>query len=788
MSLLPGGDPYIATLEVSAGFSWVLSVWFVAAAIAVNLRKNGAEHAAAGILWAFALSMLFEGVSFAISTLREYHVMNDPSVSARHDYILRTALWELSQCFSGGMGWVAALYLMMTKLAPRTIWMIGIGSGTVLGLLSASFILMDTADGTKLARLIFVVYFESMQAALGIATIRIYFHSKIEKATSGLLFMSIGGMLLLHVFQMSFTFGIITRTSWSLPIKLWLNCPVVLATAYALVKVSEHPAYDKVATATATEHRGRRLKDTVTFYAFPEYIWGLTLPILAAGYGLSALCLIYLTKPNMMHDPILAMYSTYHPCILLDYLPGTFMAQPLFDLSVVAYQATAVLAFVRTCLGGDLFSMMHVGFTTVLVLIFTTIFELVFTFNPSKTNALMHSVPFIGNQTSIALFMISQVFVVYNTVDPAISPKVKTFFVVYGIGFACLEFSGMVFMTKLLLLNTGYGNADGKLGIAMDPNVPIDNSDVVFNALPMTGAIIQIFNMLLYAIVCPLKFRPLICHVSARDASTGAPPPLAIDHELGACFHVKVSTRVFLRASSISMFLVGGMCYVLNKWVLGDAAIASFGVREHLRTEPGSALAAVGWMACAILFGLHVFVVCFYESMRNLNSLSVIGIEIAGAITFLTAFLMHADTIPGAAEQYPWFMGTETFLISLAVWVSVNISVCHFGHSMAKVSPKALLLDGIVGTALVVAIITSVGGRVVGSGHSLLADVAWVVLLFIFSFTDPRKCKLYINHIHVATNEEIVSKMDESFWGVPWFMCDIWGMKATLKSNRSTLL
>jgi hypothetical protein len=50
--------------------------------------------------------------------------------------------------------------------------MIGIGSGTVLGLLSASFILMDTADGTKLARLIFVVYFESMQAALGIATIR----------------------------------------------------------------------------------------------------------------------------------------------------------------------------------------------------------------------------------------------------------------------------------------------------------------------------------------------------------------------------------------------------------------------------------------------------------------------------------------------------------------------------------------------------------------------------------------------------------------------------------------
>ena len=52
-----------------------------------------------------------------------------------------------------------------------------------------------------------------------------------------------------------------------------------------------------------------------------------------------------------------------------------------------------------------------------------------------------------------------------------------------------------------------------------------------------------------------------------------------------------------------------------------------------------------------------MLVVCFYESMRNLNSISVVGIEIAGAITFFAAFLMHADTIPDAATKYPWFMG-----------------------------------------------------------------------------------------------------------------------------------
>ena len=49
----------------------------------------------------------------------------------------------------------------------------------------------------------------------------------MEKAASGLLSIGVGGMLLLHVFQMSLSFGLLTRTSWSLPLKNWLNCPFV---------------------------------------------------------------------------------------------------------------------------------------------------------------------------------------------------------------------------------------------------------------------------------------------------------------------------------------------------------------------------------------------------------------------------------------------------------------------------------------------------------------------------------------------------------------------------------
>ena len=48
---------------------------------------------------------------------------------------------------------------------------------------------------------------------------------------------------------------------------------------------------------------------------------------------------------------------------------------------------------------------------------------------------------------------------------------------------------------------------------------------------------------------------------------------------------------------------------------------------------------------------------------------------------------------------------------------------------MAKMSSHALMVNGIVGAALIVAIITAVGGRVIGSSQSLKADVAWVTQL-----------------------------------------------------------
>ena len=62
----------------------------------------------------------------------------------------------------------------------------------------------------------------------------------------------------------------------------------------------------------------------------------------------------------------------------------------------------------------------------------------------------------------------------------------------------------------------------------------------------------------------------------------------------------------------------------------------------------------------------------------------------------------------------------------------LEAAVCNVSVNISKVSSQALMVDGIVGTALVVAILTAVGGRVIGLSSlktSVLADVAWVTQL-----------------------------------------------------------
>lgn len=349
--------------------------------------------------------------------------------------------------------------------------------------------------------------------------------------------------------------------------------------------------------------------------------------------------------------------------------------------------------------------------------------------------------------------------------------------------FAIVEIGGMLFMVKMLLNNLGYGESDGKPAIALDPSLPIDNSDIEFNWIPFMLACIQIINQWLYAIVNPLKFRPLGCDLTACDVGTTAfYEPVSLPGAQGT-FRVVVAGRSFVRASALAMMLVGATAFLLNMATLGSTAISDFSLRDHLSVSPGSVVGAVGWVVCVVLLALHILVVCVYEHMKNSHDSSVIAVQVSGAVTILAALCAHAATIPGVKEGYAWYPGTAFFQVSLLVWVASNLSLVHFQGRPTPGESSAKTKDVYVSLALIASLGLSIRYGLTHKGV-LWADSLWIVLLFVWSFTDPRDVHIRVDNIRVATNSEVVELMDtQFFFGVPWFMCDLHGMKDVLKGN-----
>ena len=153
-------------------------------------------------------------------------------------------------------------------------------------------------------------------------------------------------------------------------------------------------------------------------FAFPEYWSGITfVPILAA-YGLCFILLRTVTMPGLLppYTPltvqdmaIYRMYETYHPCILLDYLPGTLISQPLFDVAQLLSIFTIFLTWLRSCCLGKLGPLMFSSFVFIVSLVTGTCFTLVFTFSPDQTNVLAHSTPYMAWEATNVLFFLSQV-------------------------------------------------------------------------------------------------------------------------------------------------------------------------------------------------------------------------------------------------------------------------------------------------------------------------------------------------------------------------------------------
>jgi len=213
-------------------------------------------------------------------------------------------------------------------------------------------------------------------------------------------------------------------------------------------------------------------------------------------------------------------------------------------------------------------------------------------------------------------------------------------------------------MVVMLLRNYGFGG-----GVAVDPTVPIDNSGITFQWLPLALAVAQIFNQWAYAILTPLKFRPLVYDLKANrlneETEDNALSMDMVGHD-DIKFSITLRARGWLRAFAIAALTTGGLAVGLNFAVLGSErtmALPSF--RDQFRVFPGAAVAAVGWVVCIVMLAMHILIVAVYEYMRNFSQASTFGVHFAGIALFACSLLAHASTIPGEEQGYDWFLGSE---------------------------------------------------------------------------------------------------------------------------------
>lgn len=141
------------------------------------------------------------------------------------------------------------------------------------------------------------------------------------------------------------------------------------------------------------------------------------MPILTA-YGLCFILLRTVTMPGLLPDQkkltaqdmaVFRLYETYHPCILLDYLPGTLIAQPLFVCAALLSVLTYGLGWLRSGCLGKIGPLMFSSCVFCLSLVTGACFALVFTFSPDQTGVIAHSLPYMGWELTSCLFVVSQV-------------------------------------------------------------------------------------------------------------------------------------------------------------------------------------------------------------------------------------------------------------------------------------------------------------------------------------------------------------------------------------------
>jgi len=789
----PPTDP-VRVLFCVLWAAWAIGLSVFLAIYFFRMAGSGLDTSvvASGVLTNFV-----EGIFFLFRSA--YYVTRVPSYMFPYGLAI--------QFFSGVGLWFTAIAMFFYGRGwnKELVWTILFSIG---GTLSVSYTIFLLKGYFLVGQALFVPWFEIAQVFLLSNVIAIRGTAKGEGAVAACQFLS-GFSLMFGVHIIGMGLNATGHEDFEkvfFPFQIICQMIGSLTTTLALIKMTElgmfndrsHEQIQYPPGLLATLHAEREARDAhkvgVTAVVSPEGIWSIGVVFVLLGYGLSTLMLFTVAIPRkraegidlMEVDPVLRLYGTLHPCILLDYLPGTLFAQPLFDLSVLISQVSAAVSLVRAALFGDVFILGIFAFMFGVYMPLSCLFQLVFTFNPTYTSVLLHSIPYILDNISKGWYCFCTAYAVWQWPELVFREQVHCTF---AAGFYILAIVyGTFFMSSKLMSNAGLG-CDG-----LDPSMIFANSTVLgacpanevlkvkVDPFPLIMTLFAQGLLFSLGLVSPLKNRPLAFEV--RCWESGIPADLSADpHGALAIQETQQQERRFFTSATggnghglrllakrplLFAMLVLAFSMYSAKWlaekVYGEQ-VDDWDYRDKFITQPSASIVAVGWIVVLQFLAANVALVVTSEYRNNYDGFVRWVVYISGLLLLCTGVTAHAGTIPHAPA---WFHGPEAFLVALALWILKDVLLLQQlldrartsllqsgGHVLVTMVWLEMGLAVLAGVSVLAAAFSRIVAWSLGSGFKM-PDYGWMALVVLYSLFDVRRVQVILSNVRCADQVDLL--------------------------------
>jgi hypothetical protein len=638
-----------------------------------------------------AANALLEGLAFVLMTGTKY-VWHDESIYAK-------AMWI--QLINGGLGYIILCYYLWAgrTFSIRNLWKFHMG--VAIGAL-VLFIVVRQSVAYAAAPMIFMLMFEPpmmIRLACCVGMLRDAAASSKRFFSALLQLVGFAGLFGTHLFNLFNTAKGKAQesieTEWTMPYILISQSAFSLILSYGFYQLvvdgaftpndgpgSSHADADQSekAAGTVSTWFGRVKKGNgawETHFLFPEFVAAISEVVNTIGYLFASLMLFNVTKPNFMADPVYLLYGTFHPCMLLDYLPGSLFAMPFFSLGTLTFLAGCMLMFMRTVVMGDVFMTSLSALTLGITVICGAFFVMVFPWAPAATSVVWHSIPFITFRAAILLFVVVQAYIMIKQDRRNLwsTARHKLIFALFMLLWTLILIYGLNFMLVNLMRTFGYGEGEQTHVGTMEPGIERDTAiakegvtvlhsgtyGTFFLKIPaFFAAMFASFELPIFYFLSPLKTAPLAFEVTSvawdlLPNPPAAPAKITNAEKLsgGAPGTMRFRLRTLFSLAWLNLLVWILLAYLVAKAILTPEELESMRFADYLSATPSSYVLAVGWMLSVPLLLLHCWLNYMHEVRHNAGQTTQMLLTVFAPIVLVAVLIAHTNAIPQSASNCP---------------------------------------------------------------------------------------------------------------------------------------